>query len=254
MRAPWAALGPKLHPRSWTWRGEENSARTAHRTNAPACVDEQPGGRPKNKYTATGLTSLHENEVGRKHVPLPQLDRIAFRVDDEGPHEGGGVCAAMPSDDPVERRKEMVWQYVRALGILADSAGKETSWESSRPIIFVAHHACELALDLVADRVNVSRPREADRHSLVARFEAAAAAGAFKDREAEEAEWCRYLLTTLESLNSGFAGRYVDGRGAIEKSWCCLNPAALTDAVEVLASICTEIVSETNDGGKENQQ
>lgn len=175
---------------------------------------------------------------------LPSLEDLAYAVDDERDHIGGGHCAGFGADDPDEDRRVMIDQYVTALRVLVDHAiASDDGWSLSRPILFVAHQLCENAVDaaLLQKSVKVDAT-SSNRHSLSVRMGAAHREGVLDDLTNEQRQWCDRFIETIAPITfNGFPGRFpharVAGRKHLDEVWCCLNLTAIRDAAITFAQL-----------------
>lgn len=76
---------------------------------------------------------------------FPDLSKIACRNTDESDHEGGGHCAGLPDDSLYEQWNLVLAQHIAAFDYLVDKATTDDGW-ATRPVLFAAHHVCEVAL------------------------------------------------------------------------------------------------------------
>lgn len=180
-------------------------------------------------------------------MSLPSLEKLAYAVDEDGDHPGGGHCAGLGGDAPEDDRRAMVEQYSTALGVLVDSAiATGDGWSLSRPILFTTHHLCELALNLVLERTRLT----SDQHALAIKMKSALDGNALDHLTDEEQKWCKDFIAAIVPITgSGFPGRYaqapVDG-AQLDERWCCINPEAIRDAAMTFAALC---LSEPPNGG-----
>lgn len=184
-------------------------------------------------------------------MDLPSLDNLAYRVDDDGDHPGGGDghCAALGGDTPELNRVGMVDQYANALRVLVDPTDvSEYGWGMSRPILFTVHQLCENALNVAIKRNGV-KGAPTSGHSLDVKMAAALRGGVYDAFTLEEREWCEQFIETIVPLTGkGFPGRYVDatvsGNLQLDDVWCCINPPALRDAALHFAGLTLLQVAE----------
>lgn len=171
---------------------------------------------------------------------LPELVNLAYSVDDDSDHEGGGVCAALLGDSEDEMRIALINQYLSAIRILADSIRASTNdWTLGRPLVFLAHHLVEVSLKAAIEGRGASVPRSHDLPTLIA---AARSAGCFADVSAEASAWCEDLSAQVSSITGdGTPGRFFDGQvggAAIDDRWCCLNVDLIVEATGAFAELC----------------
>lgn len=171
---------------------------------------------------------------------LPDLGRVAFRLDDESDHPGGGHCVSLSQTEAVATR-ELVDQYLTALRNLAERAAQspDGGWGLTRPMLFHAHHTAELAAKaaLIAGGESVEK-----HHGLLTLWEAIKVAGLDARVEALEADWCGAFVALIGDLAGNSIGaRYAKpsaGHAPIDDVWCCVNPDALFAATERFAIQC----------------
>ncbi|WP_295836140.1 hypothetical protein [uncultured Microbacterium sp.] len=171
---------------------------------------------------------------------LPQLVNLAYSVDDDSEHEGGGVCAALLGDSEDEMRIALINQYLSAIRILAESIGASTNdWTLGRPLVFLAHHLVEVSLKAAIEGRGASVPRSHDLPTLTA---VARSAGCFEGVSAEASAWYEDLSEQVNSITGdGTPGRFFDGKvggAAIDQRWCCLNVDLIVEATGAFAELC----------------
>ncbi|WP_454860127.1 hypothetical protein [Promicromonospora soli] len=172
-------------------------------------------------------------------MSLPSLEKLAYAVDEEGDHPGGGHCAGLGGGVPEEDRRAMVEQYSAALDVLVDSAlATGDGWSLSRPILFTTHHLCELALNLVLERTRL----KGKQHTLATQMMAAVDGNALDHLTGEEQQWCQEFITAIVPITgNGFPGRYAQAavEGVqLDELWCCVSPEAVRDAAITFAALC----------------
>ena len=187
-------------------------------------------------------------------MDLPSLDNLAYRVDADGDHSGGGDghCAALGGENAEQDRVGMVDQYANALRVLVDPTDvSEYEWGMNRPILFTVHQLCENALDVAIERSGVEGVPTSGRHkhALDVKMAGALRGGVYDALTLEEREWCeRFIETIVPLTGKGFPGRYVNarvsGRLQLDDVWCCINPPALRDAALLFAGLTLLQVSE----------
>lgn len=168
---------------------------------------------------------------------LPNLENLAYRVDDDGDHPGGGHCAGLGGADSRENRLAIVEQYATALrAVVATAELTDDGWSLGRPILFLVHQLCECALIVAMNPATgkVSLPG-GKNHDLENMLEAVIAAGVFDVLSDEERAWCREFVRTISPLTGfGFFGRFADrslpGGVRLDQVWCCINPTAMRDS------------------------
>ena len=175
---------------------------------------------------------------------LTSLTTIALRVDDGDDHPGGGHCVSLAANES-QGTRELVEQYLAALQTVAAQAAESVDggWELTRPLLFHAHHTCELAAKsaLLAGRVAFET-----RHGLPELWASLSSAGLTEVLDTSEQDWCHDFVAFIADLAGNSIGaRYArpnPGRAAIDDLWCCVNPTALFEATEHFAIRCIAIV------------
>jgi len=154
---------------------------------------------------------------------------------DHGEHLDGGACIAVFADEtPVDRMWRYSEEYTVALAaLLVASEGKPTGWQYAAPAVYLAHHACELALKvrwLMADpSVDESQRRfhDHDLKSLMAKLDGCRGwEGAREARDAAALQIERLREVTVDGQQVRYA--------LIDPKWCCLNLKELVELVEVI--------------------
>lgn len=181
-------------------------------------------------------------------MTLPPIDQLAFRVSDPSDHLGGGHCVALPGTTSDEERVALVDQYFRTLRLLVEDAERSGDMnEVSRPILFTAHHLCELAIKAAILSKGASTLWS---HYLPELWGAAVSAGCFQLMTKDEREWCAQFATNLGEISGdGTPGRFVDGvvaGSSVDAEWCCLDTSAIYKASMQFASLC---IAEVTGGG-----
>lgn len=144
---------------------------------------------------------------------------------------------------------ELVDQYLTALRYLATHAAQspDGGWELTRPLLFHAHHTCELAAKsaLLAGGVAFEA-----RDGLADLWSELSSAGLTEALNTSEADWCQNFATFIADVAGNSIGaRYAKpnpGRTAIDDVWCCVNPTALFQATEHFAIRCI-VIAQTAD-------
>jgi len=165
----------------------------------------------------------------------PDPASIAYLMDDDGEHPGGGHCAGLP-DNSTDRWLLVVDQHVRAFDVLVDYAeANDDGWGLSRPVLFAAHHACEVALKTrMADNTSRTPPRE---HNLSMLWDLAMANGGASDLTQADRAWISEFVRSMVNLTErGFEGRYPEPIGGTNQ-YCCLNLVTLRSAVTHLVAL-----------------
>lgn len=167
--------------------------------------------------------------------PFPDLSRIAFRHDDPSDHEGGGHCAGLPGDTRFNRWNVVYSQHLIALDLLVDGAvldeDGDNGWDLTRPIMFAAHHVCEVALKTAWVGLMDTDPTPG--HPLRPHWTRLAIAGGLRHLSADEIREASDFLKLMRKLTpDGQNTRYpLPGRGDLGAAWCCLSAEKLRDAV-----------------------
>jgi hypothetical protein len=182
-------------------------------------------------------------------MTLPAIDALAFSVNDPGDHVGGGHCAALPGNSRDDERVALVNQYAVALATLVATAEQSGDRRPlSRPILFTAHHLCEVALKAAILSKRATAPKI---HSLRTLWDAAVDADCFTSLTEDERAWGAKFAANLGAVSGdGTPGRYADGvvsEGTLDSTWCCLNVTAVRSAATVFAGLC---ISEVTGGGR----
>lgn len=187
----------------------------------------------------------------RPPVNLPSLENLAYRIDDEGDHPGGGHCAWLGGATREQDRIAIVDQYATALRVLVDAAeASGDGWSLSRPILFIVHQLCENALDVANARADVAVTTSGkNRHALTKKMVGALGGGVYDELTKEERRWCETFIETVGPITgNGFPGRYADGtvegRRQLDDVWCCINPQAIAEAAILFAGFTIASVSE----------
>lgn len=91
----------------------------------------------------------------------PDPSRLGFRHQDLTEHEGGGYCASK-SSGRIRGWDDLIDQHANAFDLLVEAVVAEGGgWGLTRPILFEAHHICELALK----RLLATAPSDAEEPS-----------------------------------------------------------------------------------------
>lgn len=178
-------------------------------------------------------------------MSLPSLDNLAYRVDDDGDHLGGGHCAGLGGEDTLEDRIALVGQYSRALEVVARAAAEsDDGWSMGRPILFMVHQLCEAALAVAVNPASgkIPVPQKRKNHDLVPLFNAAIAAGAYDGLTDSDRDWCRAFIDFITPITVyGFMGRVADKRLAggmrLDDVWCCINPLAMAESASQFSGL-----------------
>lgn len=180
----------------------------------------------------------------RSPADFPKLGGLAFAVNDPGDHVGGGHCAAMLGESEDDARVALIGQYKLALDLLVDAASaSDDDWSLGRPVLFVAHNLCEVALKAaIGARSDVPRI-----HDLRRLWKESLSAGCFSALSLETVDWCTRFVSELGSISGdGTPGKYLDGRvdgQVLEDVWCCFDIEAIQDAATAFAALCGADIS-----------
>lgn len=215
------------------------------------------------------------NELPDLNVPL------AYKHDDDE-HLGGGYCADLTGEDDLARWTEILIQQHTAFTDLAAKARSSldesgTGYEVTRPLLFLAHHVCEVAIKvgLVAavpdqalvpvrsesvwarlwrsvfkrDGAAATGPESGIRgHDLPRLWKRLVKAGGVADLRAHEVDWCDRFVREMSRLTKhGFEGRYADEKRT-EEDWCCFNLDHLEVCVTTLVVLMLAL-TETEESG-----
>jgi hypothetical protein len=167
--------------------------------------------------------------------PFPDLSRVAFRNDDPSDHDGGGHCAGLPGDTLHSKWNLVYAQHLIALDCLVDAAGEE-GWDLTRPIMFAAHHVCEVALKTAWVGLMGTDPMPG--HPLRPHWTRLAIEGGLRHLSAEDIREASDFLKLMRRLTpDGQSTRYpLPGRRDIGAAWCCVSAGDLRKAVFAFTS------------------
>lgn len=130
---------------------------------------------------------------------LPPIDQLAFRVSDPSEHVGGGHCIALSGTTSDDERVALVDQYFRALRLLVEDAERSGDMNAlSRPILFTAHHLCELAIKAA---LLSKRASPLWSHHLPELWSTAVTAGCFQSMTKDERQWCAQFAINLGEIS-----------------------------------------------------
>lgn len=167
---------------------------------------------------------------------LPDLVRVAYREHETDDHPDGGYCLQLGADDAegsVVSWLLLIGQYQHAFNLLADTAEQEADdgWALTRPVLFAAHHVCEVALKLVIAAENTAVVKRV--HPLPELRVAATRLD--RALQQDELEWIERFIALMDGLtHNGFEGRYIE----IESEWCCLALGPLRESVDCFVALC----------------
>ncbi|GAB3823134.1 hypothetical protein [Kribbella italica] len=164
--------------------------------------------------------------------PFPDLSKLAFRKTDPSDHEGGGHCAGLPDGSLHGQWDLVLAQHIAAFDYLVDKAASgQDGWALTRPVLFSAHHVCEVALKTAWVAHAGQSPKRG--HHLEPHWTRLAKAGGLRHLDPPQINEARDFISLMAELTpDGQTTRYpmpgVDDLGA---TWCCLNSSGLRDAV-----------------------
>ena len=149
----------------------------------------------------------------------PDPSQLGFRHKDLSDHDGGGYCASK-SSGKIKGWDDLIDQHANALVLLVDAAvAAGAGWGLTRPILFEAHHICELALK----RLLAQRGQSLWSHKL---DELWAKAEPLLPKRISKSDrvWLDVFVAEMAELTvDGQDGRFPDATTDISKKWCCLN-------------------------------
>lgn len=151
------------------------------------------------------------------HYPDPS--QLGFRHKDLSDHDGGGYCASK-SSGRIKGWEDLIDQHANAFALLVDAAVADGGgWGLTRPILFEAHHVCELAMKrLLAQHQQTSRS-----HKLGTLWSKAAPLLPKRISKRDRAWLDSFVAEMAELTVDGQDGRFPDATTDISKKWCCLN-------------------------------
>ncbi|WP_040797758.1 hypothetical protein [Nocardia higoensis] len=167
---------------------------------------------------------------------LADLDRIFFSATDESDeHAADSCCLSMAASSEVDRWGQCLDEYMETMRVLvAHTSGtscddtERIGWRFARPLVFTAHHTCELVL-----KKSIVSWKDA---STTMKFEHKL--GSLLDQERQvsnrqcvHAAWENDLMSLLAHAYE--AGRYPFNKksAALFDEWCCVSAANLGRAV-----------------------
>ncbi|WP_353953557.1 hypothetical protein V6K52_09145 [Knoellia sp. S7-12] len=173
-------------------------------------------------------------------MTLPDLDQPLAYPHDTSDHPGGGHCLDLTAYGDAERWRQILDQQFLAFAQLVERArtpseASNAGYEVTRPLLFLAHHVCEVAIKVgLATHHAEPRHREHSLPTLWTRLEGARGT----DRLSRfEESWCERFVVQMHAIKPrGFDGRYADETTA-EEAWCCLHLDQLEACVTVFASL-----------------
>ena len=163
----------------------------------------------------------------------PDPSRLGFRHADASDHEDGGYCASK-SNGRIKGWDDLIDQHANALSVLVDAAVNQGGgWGLTRPVLFEAHHICELAMKrLLAQHRQTSRS-----HKLDVLWLRALPLLPRRITKRDRIWLDRFVAAMVELTADGQDGRFPDATTDISKRWCCLNVPELELCVGTLLLI-----------------
>lgn len=152
-------------------------------------------------------------------VRYPDPTKLGFRHSDSTGHDGGGWCASK-STGRIRGWDDLIDQHLNAFDLLVKAAIAEGGgWGLTRPVLFEAHHICELILK----RLLAQRSLTSKSHKL-AELWALAEPQLPKRVTKRDRAWLGSFIAEMAGLTSdGQDGRFPDAKKDISAKWCCLN-------------------------------
>jgi hypothetical protein len=149
----------------------------------------------------------------------PDPSHLGFRHKDRSDHEGGGYCASK-SNGRIKGWDDLIDQHANALVLLVDAAVADGGgWGLTRPILFEAHHICELSMKrLLAQHQQSSRS-----HKLDSLWKQVVPLLPRRVSKGDKAWLDAFVAEMAELTIDGQDGRFPDATTDISKKWCCLN-------------------------------
>jgi hypothetical protein len=163
---------------------------------------------------------------------FPDLSKIAFRKTDQTDHVGGGHCAGLPDGSTYVQWELVLAQNIGAFNYLVDKAIEDgDGWALTRPVLFAAHHVCELGLKTASVARFGQQPKRG--HHLEPLWTRLAKGGGLKHLDATQINEARAFIDVMTELTpDGQTTRYpMPAPNDVGAVWCCLNSRALRDAV-----------------------
>lgn len=163
---------------------------------------------------------------------FPDFETIAYLKSDPGDHPSGGHCAGLPDTSLYAQWELVLAQHIEAFRHLVDQADSDADgWALTRPVLFAAHHVCEVALKTAWVAHRGSSPQHG--HPLEPHWTRLAKAGGLKHLDPTQIEEAIEFIRFMASLTpDGVSTRYpLLGARDLGGKWCCLNSSALRDAV-----------------------
>lgn len=177
-------------------------------------------------------------------INLPDLNRILFSIGDESAeHAGDSCCLSMRKEQPAERWTQFTDEYLAVVDLLAaheegkpcaDGAETRSGWRFARPLVFAAHHACELVLKESIVRFSDAKTIPDLKHELDKLLDLERTTSGLVSTQAD---WEDGLVRLLR--NAWEAGRYPVNKngGPLFDQWCCVSAGELKRAVEAFVEL-----------------
>jgi len=168
-------------------------------------------------------------------VNLPPLADLSYAHGDVGDHPGGGHCLSIDRDSS-DGWFELLDQYYRALSSEIEASSRdENGWARTLPVIYYAHHTCEVALKAAICHWTATT---AKGHGLRVLYDQLAGIPGADQRVTEEAQWIDRFLAEMEKLTvDGSSLRYPDARDDPSVELCCVNLMRLGHAVGAFVTL-----------------
>lgn len=166
-------------------------------------------------------------------APYPDVSKLGFRHSDPTDHTEGGYCASK-SAGRIKGWDDLIDQHMNAFDRLVTAAIAEAGgWGFTRPVLFEAHHVCELTLKrLLAQHRLTSKSHKLDE--LWAEAQPLLPQRVTKGDRA----WLDSFIAEMAGLTSdGQDGRFPDASTDISAKWCCLNVPELALCVGMIVLI-----------------
>ncbi len=175
----------------------------------------------------------------------PATNSLFYEHTDDSDHPEGGACLRVFRDEvPVDRLQRYSDEYFTALcAVYVASDGEPSGWQYAAPAVFLAHHACELALKVRWLRTDPQISVESaafKKHDLLVIVEQISKAEPWSDSdEADRKKLARLSMELRAVTTDGISIRYA----TIDERWCCLNLGALVDLTSDLRSTALRLPS-----------
>lgn len=171
----------------------------------------------------------------------PPLSALFFDDGHGDPdHIGGGTCIKLDLPTAAAQLEELSGQYFTTLCAMAvdRAAGEDDDgWAFGGAAVFVAHHACELALKAALLRLDPSVDIASERfrkHPLQPICAWIETSGGWSAIAPGDRKWLFSFIHHMARVTpDGITIRYAD----IDKSWCCVSIDALAECVEYVRTL-----------------